>query len=85
MLACGLFMVSLFMVSILGGVVVDSIPRRANSLRYGSRNKKPHHEGGVGEERPAGRLGWLGGCLPPLLPAVARPTVGAKGDGSQRR
>jgi hypothetical protein len=27
-----------------------------------------------------GRLGWLGGGLPPLLPAVAGPTVGDEGD-----
>ena len=32
------------------------------------------------------RLGLLGGCLPPLFPAVARPTVGEEGDdGSDRR
>jgi len=31
------------------------------------------------------RLGWLGGCLPPLCPAVAGPTVGEEGgDGSDR-
>jgi hypothetical protein len=30
------------------------------------------------------RLGWLGGCLPPLLPAVAEPTVGDEGDGPER-
>jgi hypothetical protein len=31
------------------------------------------------------RLGWLGGCLPPLIPAVAGPTVGEEGDGTDRR
>ena len=31
------------------------------------------------------RLGWLGGCLPPLITAVAGPTVGEEGDGSDRR
>jgi hypothetical protein len=35
--------------------------------------------------RSLGRLGWLGGCLPPLCPAVAGPTVGEEGgDGSDR-
>jgi hypothetical protein len=35
--------------------------------------------------RALGRLGWLGGCLPPLCPAVAGPTVGEEGpDGSDR-
>jgi hypothetical protein len=33
-----------------------------------------------------GRLGWLGGCLPSLCPAVAGPTVGEEcGDGYDRR
>jgi hypothetical protein len=31
------------------------------------------------------RLGWLGGCLTPLLPAVTEPTVGDPGDGTERR
>jgi hypothetical protein len=37
--------------------------------------------------RSLGRLGWLGGCLPPLCPAaVAGPHVGEEGgDGSNRR
>ena len=30
-----------------------------------------------------GRLGWLGGCLPPLCPAVAGPTVGEEGDSTE--
>jgi hypothetical protein len=30
-------------------------------------------------------LGLLGGCLPPLLPAVAGPTVGDEGDGTEHR
>ena len=35
--------------------------------------------------RSLGRLGMLGGCLPPLLPAVAGPTVSEEGDGTDRR
>jgi hypothetical protein len=31
------------------------------------------------------RLGLLGGCLPPLLPAVAGPTAGEEGDGTEHR
>ena len=31
------------------------------------------------------RMGGLGGCLPPLCPAVAGPTVGDEGDGTERR
>ena len=31
------------------------------------------------------RLGSLGGCLPPLLAAVAGPAVGEEGDGTERR
>jgi hypothetical protein len=35
--------------------------------------------------RALSRLGWLGGCLPPLCPAAAGPTVGEEGgDGSDR-
>ena len=35
--------------------------------------------------RALNRLGWLGGGLPPLLPAVAGPTVGEEGDGPEHR
>jgi RNA-directed DNA polymerase len=31
------------------------------------------------------RMGLLGGCLPPLCPALAGPTVGDEGDGTERR
>jgi hypothetical protein len=34
--------------------------------------------------RSLGRLGLLGGCPPPLIPAVAGPTVGDEGDGPER-
>jgi len=33
--------------------------------------------------RSLGRLGWLGGCLPPLCTAVAGPAVGEEGDGTE--
>ena len=35
--------------------------------------------------RSVGRPGWLGGGLPPLIPAVAGPTVGDEGDGTEAR
>jgi hypothetical protein len=35
--------------------------------------------------RALARLGWLGVCLTTLLPAVAGPTVGDEGDGTERR
>jgi hypothetical protein len=35
--------------------------------------------------RSLGRLGLLGGCLPPLCPVVAGPPVGQEGDGSEHR
>jgi hypothetical protein len=35
--------------------------------------------------RSLGRLGWLGGGLPPLITAVAGPTVGEDGDCSEHR
>jgi hypothetical protein len=31
------------------------------------------------------RLGWLGGCLPPLLTAVVGPTVSDEGEGAEDR
>jgi hypothetical protein len=35
--------------------------------------------------RSLGRLGWLGCGLPALIPAVAGPTIGHEGAGSERR